>query len=524
MLSGVELPLVVLVQRPTLAAVQHRRPHNCPQKVEDPTTEESLSIRNEPQSLSLRELFSMPNGNNNNVTVKTEVKTEMNNNGREVSAAPISPPPKAHQNGITQSSIQPSPGLNTMMGALTTKTAAQGPSFATHGQILDITAPDSLCAPPTAIPQAYGAETKQLTTTVSLSPPPATRPPVTAIAAPPSQYSLATPILGASAMNNAGKQPVISTTVPPRTASPGTPLTTATAIYPITATPAPPHPASPGTPVSGAVTPTVKHTVISVTVPPRTASPGTPMAGATTATAIYPVTAAPAPPHPAFFGTPATGAVTTALPRTASPGPPMAGVPTKPDVATSGLSVTGNPLTAMNPTMLPTVPVAKAGPTNTQAQAQANKGSSGSESSEDSVETALSISTIPEAERAKYSFLNARDKRVEVSRGTFTKHQEDDTLAMKDLDLYVRYYVRKNTLLNWYMKQRTRIFLPKGLARRRTKPVSSNAVSRDTTSSLPDRKKKKRHKRRKSPLLKAVFRDNKKKKTGIKTPPPAQKA
>ncbi|KAK6023780.1 hypothetical protein OSTOST_10423, partial [Ostertagia ostertagi] len=446
---------------------------------------------------------------------QTEVKTDLKNNGKEVSAAPISPPLKAQQNGITQSSIQPSPGLNTMMGALTTKTATQGPNLAAHGRLPNITAPDSLYAPPTAIPQPCGAETKRLTTT-NLSPPPATKPPLTALAAPPSQYSRATPLVGAAAMNNADKCPVISTTVPPRTASPGTPVTgapTATAVYPVATT----HPTSPGPPVAGAVTPTVKQPVISTTIPPRTASPALPLAGAATATAIYPVTAAPTPPPaspgtpvtgavtpagkeavistmappctaspgpplagvttkpevankrsktpaavgktqqpeklppPASPGTPVTGAVTPAgkeavistmaPPCTASPGPPLAGVTTKPEVATSGLTLTA---TAVNPTVLQTAPVAKAGPVTTQAQADKKTPAAVGKTQQpekDSLETAIVYIDYTRSddklqERAKYSFLNGRDKKVEVSHAVFTHHQEDDTLAMHDLDLY----------------------------------------------------------------------------------------
>ncbi|KAK6060818.1 hypothetical protein COOONC_01519, partial [Cooperia oncophora] len=136
-------------------------------------------------------------------------------------------------------------------------------------------------------------------------------------------------------------------------------------------------------------------------------------------------------------------------------------------------------------------------------------------SSDDSVETALSISSIPEHIRVKYSFLNG--KKIEVSHGAFTDHADDDTLAMKDLDLYGA--SQKKATGEMDMKQLRDYFAVK---KPENPPTSAKKSTSSTGSSLP-RKKKKKHKKKKSALLKGMIRDMKKK-TGVKTPPPAQKA
>ncbi|KAK6060819.1 hypothetical protein COOONC_01520, partial [Cooperia oncophora] len=125
--------------------------------VEDPTIEEeeSLSVEDESNSFSNRETSSMPNGIKD-AAPKEQAKAVVKNNEKGKPAPPITPPTKAQQqNGITQTSTQPQPGLNTIMGELSAKTAAPGPALDKHHP-LQITAPDSLVKAPTAPVPAHG--------------------------------------------------------------------------------------------------------------------------------------------------------------------------------------------------------------------------------------------------------------------------------------------------------------------------------------------------------------------------------
>ncbi|KAK5964280.1 hypothetical protein GCK32_008175 [Trichostrongylus colubriformis] len=119
----------------------------------------------------------------------------------------------------------------------------------------------------------------------------------------------------------------------------------------------------------------------------------------------------------------------------------------------------------------------------------------------------MDISTIPLEERAKYSFL----RKGKSKDGAFTLRGED-TLAMKDLDLFD---CGEN-------KQAPQMDM-KALHDYFAQPVDASKPSSSKPGiNYSPRNVKKKKRKRKSGLLKAMFRD-KKKKTTVKTPPTAQK-